>query len=238
MVLRFRPVLLFVLLAVPYLSAAAMERITLTTGFELNCVRREAVSESRVRLYLSETDREAYLEVDNARIQSVSVVEDTSPSITPPTPTIPAPETRTVGAMLSTAGDRHHIDVDLLASVVFAESAGKPHAVSRTGARGLMQLMPGTAAELGVHDAFEPEQNIGGGTTYLDQLLIRYHDDLPRALAAYNAGPGAVDRYHGVPPYRETRAYVARVIREFNRRKMARMQELAQEKRQDLRATR
>jgi soluble lytic murein transglycosylase-like protein len=80
--------------------------------------------------------------------------------------------------------------------------------------------MPGTANELGVEDAFRADQNIAGGTTYLDQLLVRYHDNVALALAAYNAGPAAVDRYHGIPPYRETRAYVARVIREFNRRKL------------------
>jgi len=238
MVLRFRPVLLVLLLAVPCLSAAAMERITLTTGFELDCVRREAVSESRVRLYLSESDRDAYVEIDNAKIHSIVVVDDVSLKVVVPVSAIPVPIAPTMGAMLSTAGARHHIDGDLLASVVQAESAGRSHAVSRTGARGLMQLMPGTATELGVQDAFEPQQNIGGGTTYLDQLLIRYHDDLPKALAAYNAGPGAVDRYHGVPPYRETRAYVARVIREFNRRKLARMQALTQEKKLDLRTTR
>jgi soluble lytic murein transglycosylase-like protein len=107
----------------------------------------------------------------------------------------------------------------LLASVVKAESGGNARAVSRTGARGLMQLMPGTAHAMGVADAFEPEANIAGGTAYLDRLLIRYHDDVALALAAYNAGPGAVDRWHGVPPYRETQLYVARVIGEFNRRK-------------------
>ncbi len=109
--------------------------------------------------------------------------------------------------------------MDLLASVVRAESGGNILAVSRTGAQGLMQLMPGTAAELGVADSFRADQNINGGTAYLDALLLRYHDHLALALAAYNAGPAAVDKYHGVPPYRETRAYVARVIREFNRRK-------------------
>jgi soluble lytic murein transglycosylase-like protein len=123
--------------------------------------------------------------------------------------------------MLAHAGNEHNIDEDLLASLVRAESGGQVRAVSRTGARGLMQLMPKTAAEVGVKDSFRPEENIAGGSAYLDQLLTRYHDNVALALAAYNAGPRAVDRYHGVPPYRETQVYVARVIREFNRRKHA-----------------
>jgi soluble lytic murein transglycosylase-like protein len=85
-----------------------------------------------------------------------------------------------------------------------------------------MQLMPGPAAKLGVDDAFAPGQNIRGGTAYLDSLLKRYHENLALALAAYNAGPAAVDRWHGIPPYRETRLYVARVIHEFNQRVAAR----------------
>jgi soluble lytic murein transglycosylase-like protein len=123
--------------------------------------------------------------------------------------------------MLAKAGDEHNLDVDLLASLVKAESGGNARAVSRTGARGLMQLMPSTAAGIGVSDSFEPRQNVRGGSAYLDALLIRYHDNMALALAAYNAGPAAVDKYHGIPPYHETQAYVARVIHEFNRRVLA-----------------
>ena len=83
-----------------------------------------------------------------------------------------------------------------------------------------MQLMPATAHDLGVKDSFQPDQNINGGTAYLDALLTKYHDNLALALAAYNAGPAAVDKYHGIPPYRETRAYVAHVMTEFKRRKL------------------
>ena len=120
--------------------------------------------------------------------------------------------------VLSQAGRTHNIDVDLLASIVKAESDGNSRAVSRAGARGLMQLMPSTANDLGVQDSFRPDENVRGGSTYLDARLTRYHENLALALAAYNAGPAAVDRYNGIPPYHETRAYVARVIREFNRR--------------------
>jgi soluble lytic murein transglycosylase-like protein len=124
--------------------------------------------------------------------------------------------------MLAKAGGEHNVDIDLLASLVKAESGGNVRAVSRAGARGLMQLMPGTATELGVQDSFKPDQNVRGGSAYLDALLTRYHDNLALALAAYNAGPAAVDKYRGIPPYSETRAYVARVIHEFNRRVLAR----------------
>ena len=141
----------------------------------------------------------------------------TSPLTPATSPLTPAE----MGEMLARAGAQHNIDADLLASVVQAESNGNARAVSRAGAEGLMQLMPGTASELGVRNSFAPEENIGGGTAYLDALLTRYHDDIALSVAAYNAGPAAVDRYRGIPPYAETRAYVARVIREFNRRKRA-----------------
>jgi soluble lytic murein transglycosylase-like protein len=129
--------------------------------------------------------------------------------------------------MLTRAGSEHHLDVDLLASLVKAESGGNASAVSRAGAQGLMQLMPLTASDLGVQDSFKPEENLRGGSAYLDALLTRYRENLALALAAYNAGPAAVDKYHGIPPYRETQAYVARVIHEFNRRVLAARQAAA-----------
>ncbi len=198
---------------VPHLQAA--EQVTLKNGYNLVCDHREQDGD-RVRLFTSK-DSGNFVEVDAAEIISVDTVPD------PPVVPAPAAEPRLTNAdvheLIARAGADHNLDVDLLASVVRAESGGNIHAVSRTGAQGLMQLMPGTAAELGVRDSFRADQNINGGTAYLDALLLRYHDHLALALAAYNAGPAAVDKYHGVPPYRETRVYVARVIREFNRRK-------------------
>ena len=113
-----------------------------------------------------------------------------------------------------------------MASVIRAESNFKPHAVSPKGARGLMQLMPSTAAQLGVADAFDPKANIEAGTAHLNSLLNLYHDDPVKALAAYNAGAHRVDQYHGVPPYRETRAYVSKIVRDFNAKKRAQMKTL------------
>jgi soluble lytic murein transglycosylase-like protein len=199
----------------PALQAA--EEITLKNGFNLLCDHREQAGD-RVRLFTSR-DSGNFVEVDAAEIASVNTVPD------PPPPAVPLPASQPkltnadVHQLIAKAGANHNLDVDLLASVVRAESGGNILAVSRTGAQGLMQLMPGTAAQLGVTNSFHADENINGGTAYLDALLLRYHDHLALALAAYNAGPAAVDKYHGVPPYRETRAYVARVIREFNRRK-------------------
>jgi soluble lytic murein transglycosylase-like protein len=208
--------------------ARAMEHVTLKNGFELDCVRREAMGD-KVRLYLAAAGNPSardsnYLEVAAESIIRVETVADqpepvAAVKVPNPVAIMTAPTKEEMHEMLAHAGAEHHIDEDLLASVVRAESGGQVRAVSRTGARGLMQLMPGTASQLGVDDAFKPDQNIAGGTAYLDTLLTRYHDNVALALAAYNAGPGAVDKYHGIPPYRETREYVARVIREFNRRK-------------------
>jgi hypothetical protein len=110
---------------------------------------------------------------------------------------------------------------DLVNSVIHAESGFNARAVSPKGARGLMQLMPATANQLGVNDAFDPQANVTGGSRYLRELLERYNFDLVKALAAYNAGPERVEQYRGVPPFRETRAYVARIVHEYNRKKIA-----------------
>ncbi len=119
------------------------------------------------------------------------------------------------------AAAKNRLDPDFVASVIRAESNFKPHAVSPKGARGLMQLMPATAAQLGVADAFDPRANIEAGTAHLNSLLNLYHDDPVKALAAYNAGAHRVEQYHGVPPYRETRAYVSKIVRDFNAKKRA-----------------
>ncbi len=106
---------------------------------------------------------------------------------------------------------QYSLEPALVKAVIAAESNFSRVAVSRAGAQGLMQLMPATARDLGVKDPFHPVQNVSGGSRYLREMLDRY-GDLHRALAAYNAGPKAVDRYHGVPPYPETQAYVKRVL--------------------------
>jgi soluble lytic murein transglycosylase-like protein len=105
----------------------------------------------------------------------------------------------------------HAVRADLVRAVIQAESAFNPAAKSHKGAMGLMQLMPATASELGVSDPYDPAQNIRGGVTYLRRLLDQYDGDEELALAAYNAGPGAVNRYGAVPPYRETRDYIKRI---------------------------
>jgi soluble lytic murein transglycosylase-like protein len=110
---------------------------------------------------------------------------------------------------------RHGLEPALVLAVVSVESAFRPEAVSPKGARGLMQLMPKTTRSLGVRDAFDPAQNLDGGSRHLQSLLTLNGGDLPLALAAYNAGQGAVERHGGIPPYRETRAYVKKVLERY-----------------------
>lgn len=125
------------------------------------------------------------------------------------------------------ASSKNRLDPDFVNSVIKAESDFKIHAVSKKGAQGLMQLMPGTAAQLGVADSFDPKANVEAGTAYLSTLLDLYHDDPIKALAAYNAGAYRVKQYNGVPPYRETRAYIAKIVRDYNAKKRAQMKTVA-----------
>jgi len=124
-----------------------------------------------------------------------------------PVPVVP------FGPLIYDTARKHGVNPDLVAALVRAESAFDPAAVSHKGARGLMQLMPATARRFGVTpvESFDPRRNLEAGTRYLAWLLARFEGDVPRALAAYNAGEGTVDRYGGVPPYRETRTYIRRI---------------------------
>ena len=119
--------------------------------------------------------------------------------------------------MIREVSARYNVDPALIRAVIETESNWNSKAISRKGALGLMQLVPGTARQLGVNNAFDPKQNLDGGVRYLHSLLERYNGDLDRALAAYNAGPGAVDRARGVPRYRETQDYVQKVTDSYFR---------------------
>ncbi|MBV9028229.1 MAG: lytic transglycosylase domain-containing protein [Candidatus Eremiobacteraeota bacterium] len=121
----------------------------------------------------------------------------------------------TLNSLVTNESQTNGVPAGLVRAVMMAESAGNPGAVSVAGAQGLMQLMPGTSASCGIANPFDPVENVHCGTSYLHSLLRRYHNNVALAVAAYNAGPGAVDRYGGVPPYAETRAYVVRVLNAY-----------------------
>ena len=195
--------------------------LTLKNGFTIHHYRREVIG-SQTRLYI---DDKNYVDVATDEISEIT--ESQEPITTA------APELQgklDLNQVVAAASNKTQVDPDLITSVIQAESAFNPRALSPKGAQGLMQLMPGTAAKLGVTDAFDPSANVNAGTQYLRELLLQYNGDMAKALAAYNAGPMRVQQYHGVPPYRETRAYVAQIIKEFNRKKLAARAESAASK--------
>jgi len=200
------------LLALPALGA---DVAILHNGFSIHHEWRETIG-PMTRLYLG-AGKTGYVDLASDQIERFEREVSPLPISQVALPAKP----QTLNEVINTISDRHHIDPDLINSVIHAESGFNPRAVSPKGARGLMQLMPQTASQLGVSNAFDPRSNVEGGTRYLSELLQRYNFDLIKALAAYNAGPQRVEQYRGVPPYFETHAYVAKIVREFNRKKIA-----------------
>ena len=226
---------------------SATDIAILRNGFTIRHESRAPLGET-TRLFLT-PDGSSFVDVRTAEIdriepdltpaaepaknseEAISILPGSSPApaAAPPAPVPAAPLAQAsassgrvdVAEVVGAASDRYRLDPDLVNSVIRAESGFKVHAVSPKGAQGLMQLMPQTASKLGVANAFDPAANVDGGTRYLRELLEQYNFDLIKALAAYNAGPQRVEQYKGVPPYRETRLYVASIVRDFNRKKLA-----------------
>jgi soluble lytic murein transglycosylase-like protein len=198
----------FLLVCLCALPALAGEYAILSNGFRLYADHHEMCG-GMVRLY---TDK-GLTEFPESSIAGFEKEEYVPP---PPAPAKSA-ETHsalTPQELVDRAASKAGLPPELVHSVAKAESGYQVDAVSRKGAIGLMQLMPGTAAEMNA-DPRNPQQNADAGAKYLADLLVKYGGDVAKAVAAYNAGPGAVDKYNGVPPYRETRTYVNRVIRNY-----------------------
>jgi soluble lytic murein transglycosylase-like protein len=226
---------ILVMLVLGCLAAQAADLAILRNGNSIRHVRREVVG-SVTRLYLSDA-ASGYIEIPTEQIERFEKDAAPAPLRSHPgssaaaPPTVPAQTTaisrQALSDLINGAGERHQIDPDFINSVIRAESGFHQNAVSNKGAQGLMQLMPSTSSQLGVRNPFDPHANVEGGTTYLRELLEKYNYDVPKALAAYNAGPKRVDQYRGVPPYYETQTYIARIIRDYNRQKLAENPSLA-----------
>jgi len=231
---------LFSAVAVALLAspATAAELAILRNGFSIRHEHR-LVMGTTTRLFLL-ADDSSFTDVPTEEITGYEkdlslplpapAVSHVSISVAAPSVSVKSGSVKSVRVLplnevVNTASATYHLDPDLVNSVIHAESGFNAHAVSPKGARGLMQLMPGTANQLGVNDSFDPQSNVTGGSRYLRELLERYNFDLVKALAAYNAGTDRVEQYHGVPPFRETRAYVARIVHEYNTKKIAQEKE-------------
>lgn len=212
-------------------TGAAADLAILRNGYTIRHETREEIGEL-TRLYIS-ADRSSFVDIATADVDRFEK-DDSPPPVQAVAPKVgssqpasfgvrstPKASPQEIADAIGSASSRYRLDPDFVSSVVSAESGFNSHAVSPKGAQGLMQLMPGTASQLGVDNAFDPVKNTDGGTRYLRILLERFHFDVAKALAAYNAGPLRVDQHNGVPPYLETRKYVARIINDYNRKKLA-----------------
>lgn len=229
--LILRNIVLGLTLALAALPSFATELAVLRNGFSIRHERREVIG-AVTRLYV-DLKGSSYVDVPTVEIEHF---EPAPPVFPASSATFSRSEAAASAAGSNSAADsetpvdlnqvvtiasgRYRLDPDLVNSVIRAESGFNVRAVSPKGAQGLMQLMPQTASQLGVPDALDPRANVEGGTRYLRELLERYNFDLIKALAAYNAGPARVEKYGGVPPYYETRAYIARIVRDYNRKKI------------------
>jgi soluble lytic murein transglycosylase-like protein len=245
--MRFlRPITIGAVLALAQLSAFAGQIAVLRNGFTIHFDHKEQ-SGNATRLYTGT----GYLDIASDQIASYDVDETpVTPEPQPVAQPVPQPATQPSAAQPLTvaiqtsapakatqnldldqvvreASSKNRLDPDFVSSVIRAESNFKTHAVSKKGAQGLMQLMPSTAAQLGVADAFDPKANVEAGTAHLSALLDLYKNDPIKALAAYNAGAHRVKQYNGVPPYRETRDYINKIVRDFNAKKRAQMKAAA-----------
>jgi len=208
------------LLALTALSSSAADSAILRNGFSIRHQRREIMG-SITRLYI-DGDQSSFVDIPTAEIDHFeSIPEAPTPHTEPERAAAATPHAFDLTQAVKDASGTYRLDPDLVTSVIRAESGFNVRAVSPKGAQGLMQLMPQTASQLGVRNAFDPQANVEAGTRYLRELLERYNFDLIKALAAYNAGPQRVEQYNGVPPYYETKAYVARIVRDFNKKKLA-----------------
>ena len=236
-----RAIVLIALVAMPALPCFAGELAVLKNGFSIKHERREVIGEV-TRLYTN-ANGSSYVDVPTSQIEHFEPAEEETNPTPPSASSLPIPQMKAVAPtgfpgrpvtdlnqVVNEASGRYRLDPDLVNSVIKVESAFKIHAVSPKGAQGLMQLMPGTASQLGVPNPFDPQANVEGGTKYLRELLEKYNFDIVKALAAYNAGPQKVERFGGVPPYYETRAYVRRIVLDFNKKKAEQQKALAAKK--------
>jgi soluble lytic murein transglycosylase-like protein len=196
------------------LPAFAGEYAVLSTGFRIHADRHETDG-ATVKLFT----KDGLIELPSVTVASFEQEEAMpAPVAAPVAVRMPAPAAKSLDpkTLVREAAERNSLPAAFVASVARAESAMKPNALSPKGAIGVMQLMPATAKAMDA-DPNDTAQNIDAGTRLLRELLVKYDGDVVKALAAYNAGPGAVDKYHGLPPYRETQMYVNKVIQDYQK---------------------